>query len=74
MPNFENVPVSIRLTPDGSTYQVGTEINGLFQPFTFGGWPASSFEAYVKEGADKLAEQQQQQAQQQAQQQQQQAQ
>lgn len=49
MPDLENVPVSIRLSPDGGTYQVGVEIYGAFQPFTFGGWPKGSFDAYVSE-------------------------
>lgn len=52
MSDFENLPVSIRLTPDGTTYQVGVEIHGAFQPFTFGGWPRPSFEAYLAEAIE----------------------
>lgn len=53
MADYLGVTVDIRLSPDGTTYQVGTEINGAFQPFTFGGWPASNFEAYVADAKAK---------------------
>lgn len=51
MGDYENVPVHIRKTPDGKFYEVGTEINGQFQPFTWAGWTVSAFDAYVADAA-----------------------
>lgn len=48
MPNYENVPVSIRLSPDGKFYEVGTEINGEFRRFTWAEFPASNFDYDVR--------------------------
>ena len=62
MENMENVPVSIRKTPDGKFYQAGFEIHGAFQPFTFAEWPASSWDANLAEA--QKAEQESQAAQQ----------
>lgn len=55
MQNLENVKVSIRKTPDGEHYAVGTEIEGLFFPFQFASFPAGYFEQAIEQAKEQNA-------------------
>jgi hypothetical protein len=52
--NFDNLPLSVRKSPDGTEYVYGVTLYGRL--FRVGGFPASGFEQDLTEAADQAGE------------------
>lgn len=52
--DFDNLPISVRKSPDGERYNYGVWLYGTF--FVVGGFPASGFEDDLTEAAHRVGE------------------
>lgn len=52
--SFDNLPLSVRKSPDGERYDYGVWLYGTF--FIVGGFPASGFEDDLAEAAERAGE------------------